>query len=303
MTTMVALVGEQPIPNLLPARYLKPERVVLVHTKHTEDQTRRLRNLLSDTETQPLKIEDAYNIASIRDKIQQEMMSSGGDFLFNLTGGTKTMVLAAYDLARQFRSPFLYLQTEGRRGRDQQSVLYRYYWQDDTATLEDRIVLDQDPIRLDDYLWAHFDGYEENSSSKEKGGELEKAVYDALRGCVDEIKRGVRPAGLKEQVEIDLVIRCGNQVGFIEVKSGGSGSGKHAVDQLTTAAARELTGTYAARFLVTGETRDEQYKAIAGALNISVIELVDWHGGLRKLSDGDVQRLRQRIAERLPCRS
>ncbi|MGQ9787499.1 MAG: hypothetical protein ACUVSJ_13690 [Anaerolineae bacterium] len=301
MTVMIALVGEQPIPNLLPMRYLKPDGLVLVYTKRTEKVAQRLQQLLGDAETYALKIENPYDIAAIRDKIRAAVAGET-DQLFNLTGGTKTMVLAAYDLAREAKSPILYLQTEGPRGRDQQSVLYRYTWRGDTLELQERYVIDQPLITLDDYLRVHFEGYEKRGFSREKGGELERAVYKALHGWVDEIEAGICPDDVKEQVEIDLAVRCGNQVGFIEVKGGGDESGKDAVDQLTTAAARELAGTYIARFLVTGRTQRDEYKAVATALNISVVELTDRRRRDGSLTPADVQRLRNRIAERLPCR-
>ncbi|MCS7259674.1 MAG: DUF1887 family CARF protein [Anaerolineae bacterium] len=301
MTTMVALVGEQPIPNLLPVRYLKPEALVLVYTKLSEPVARRLQKLCAATEVYPLEIRDAYRVAEIRNRIQQ-VVADRTDLIFNLTGGTKTMVLAAYELARQSRSPFLYFQTEGPRGRDQQSILYRYAWDSDEAELDQRIIISQPLITLDDYLRAHFDDYTKTGFSRESGGILERAVHDALKDYVDEIEAGVWPSGMKDQVEIDLAVRCGNQVGFIEVKWGGGKSGKRAIDQLTTAAARELSGIYAARFLVTGVTRDDQYKAVATALNITIIELPEWQWKRRALSPNDAARLRQAIAQRLPCR-
>jgi hypothetical protein len=299
---MVALVGEQTIPNLLPMRYCKPEAVVLVYTKQTESRARRLQTFLtetSDTEVYPLEIQDAYRVAEIRHCLQ-EVLAGHPDLLFNLTGGTKTMAFAAYDLARQSRSPFLYFQTEGPHGRDQRSFLYRYAWQGDEAELEACIELSEALITLDDYLRAHFDGYKITGFSTDQGGILERAIYAALKEYVDEIMAGVRPYGMKDQIEIDLAVRCGNQVGFIEVKRGGGESGKRAVDQLTTAAARELSGTYTARFIVTGITQDEQYKAMANALNIMVIELSEWRWNRRSLSTSDAQRLRQAIAQRLP---
>lgn len=305
MTTMVALVGEQPIPNLLPARSLKPKASVLVCTKSTERIAQRLQQVLSGIEVQLLKIEDAYNIVVIRDVTQekvQKVIDDRGGLCFKLTGGTKTMVLAAYELARQSHSPFLYFQTEGPHGHDQQSVLYRYAWDGDVARLDRRIELKESLINLDDYLRVHFDGYTKANFSRERGGILERAVYDAPQSYVDEIEARVLPSGMKGRVEIDLVIRCGNQVGFIEVRGGGGESGKHAIDQLTTAAVRELLGIYAARFLVTGVTRDEQYKAVATAPNIMVIELSDWRSDCKSLSQRDAARLRQAIAQRLPCR-
>ncbi|MGC8879889.1 MAG: hypothetical protein ACP5R2_11760, partial [Anaerolineae bacterium] len=261
MTTMIALVGEQPIPNLLPVRYLKPEALALVYTRRTEPVAKRLQRLLAKTKIHPVEISDAYRVAEIRDRIQT-IIAGQSDLLFNLTGGTKTMAFAAYDLARQSRSPFLYFQTEGPHGRDQRSLLYRYAWQGDEAELEERIELSEALITLDDYLSAHFDGYKITGFSTDQGGILERAVHAALKEYVDEIIAGVRPHGMKDQIEIDLAVRCDNQVGFIEVKEGGGESGKDAIDQLTTAAARELSGIYAARFIVTGVTQDERYRAV-----------------------------------------
>lgn len=305
MTTMIALVGEQPIPNLLPVRYLEPESLLLVHTKRTEQTAGRLRDLMKDTETLMLNVQP-YDIERIRHSIE-EVAGGRSDLVFNLTGGTKIMAVAAYDLAAQSRSSFIYLQTEGRRGRDCQSVLYRYGFDEGRPTLEERKVLDEPLISLDDYLKVHFGDFEESPLSRagdratDGGAQLEQAVHRALEGYVDEIKHGVRPAGMKNQVETDLVIRCVNQIGFIEVKSGGEGSGKKAVDQLTTAGARELSGTYTARFLVTVQTRRDDYKALASQMGVSVVELLDYRGG--RLSERDTHALRQRIAERLPCRT
>jgi hypothetical protein len=300
VTTMIALVGEQPIPNLLPVRYLRPEGLVLVYTERTKDVARRLQNLLQDTEIWPLSINDPYDIVAIRDSIHTAVANQR-DLIFNLTGGTKTMVLAAYDLATATGSPFLYFQTEGRRGRDLQSLLYRYTFRDGRSYREECATLSEPLITLDDYLRAHFEGYVASSFSSDSGGNLERAVHAALTEVVDEIMAGVRPSGLKDQIEIDLVIRCVNQVGFIEVKGGGEESGKKAVDQLTTSAARELSGIYSARFLVTGASRNSQYKAAATAVNVTVVELCEWRSGAR-LSQRDAEMLRQRIAEHLPCR-
>jgi len=36
-TALILLVGEQPLPNLLPTRHINPELVVLVHTNRTRE--------------------------------------------------------------------------------------------------------------------------------------------------------------------------------------------------------------------------------------------------------------------------
>ena len=303
MTTMIALVGEQPIPNLIPVRYLRPEALVLVYTGLTEGKARNLSRLLTDSKVVYLRVNDPYDMVGMRHAILRAI-EGRSDLVFNLTGGTKTMVLAAYEVAKSLSSPFIYLQTEGSRGQALQTVLYHYCFKDGQSVLEQRQPIHERVISLDDYLRAHFGDYETGDFHRDErgelseGGRLEKAVHDALRGWVDDIKVSVRPKGVKEQLEIDLVIQLGNQVGFIEVKSGGKQSGKEAVDQLTTTAARELSGTYTARFVVTGATAHDQFKALALKLGVTVIELPRYRDG--RLGREEQETLRERISTRLP---
>ena len=51
-TTLLSLVGEQPLPVLLPARYLAPERHVLICTALTRAVAGRLQRLLPGSEVQ-----------------------------------------------------------------------------------------------------------------------------------------------------------------------------------------------------------------------------------------------------------
>ena len=297
MTTLITIVGEQPIPLLLPARALRPDAVVHLCTKRTRPVAERVAGL-DDLAPDYVEVADAYDLPGIRNSLVERL--AGVDTpVFNLTGGTKMMVLAAYAIAAERGAPFVYYRTEGPRGREQQSVLYRYRFQDGQPVLEARQVLARTLITLDDYLRAHLPAYREEGFSPEAGGDFEQAVALALDQWVDAWMAGVRPEGIKDQVEIDLAIQCGNQVGILEVKLGGEGSGKRAVDQLTTAAAREYLGTYTARFLVTAGERSNQYIALARELDIHVITLPDYRDG--RLSARDTRRLRQVIAQYLPC--
>jgi hypothetical protein len=47
MTTMSALVGEQPQPKYLPVVHLKPDNVVLAFTKTTQEQYEHLKIVLA----------------------------------------------------------------------------------------------------------------------------------------------------------------------------------------------------------------------------------------------------------------
>lgn len=301
MTTLITLIGGQPIPNLLPIRAIKPERALLVHTgtgaHGTQPVAERIARLLKDTPYELVKV-PAYDLSKARSTLA-EHLAAPGDLCFNLTGGTKIMLLAAYALAAEHAAAFVYLRTEGGAGRNVESILYHYEFQDGQA---EQVKQERLPalITLDEYLNAHWEhGYEEAGFDDTEGADFERAIYRALKDDVDEIMVGVKPGGMKEQVEIDLVIRCGNQVGVIEVKRSGKGqSGKKGVDQLTTAAAKDLSGTYTTRFLITGGGERQDYADLAQKSNIRLIRLPSYYQG--RLDKRDALRLHQTIFEVLP---
>lgn len=267
---LISLIGEQPIPNLLPIRYLKPDENLLVYTPRTESVAKRLRRLISSSESLSLDVlADPYDIQATLTQLRKKLSHRQTDLAINLTGGTKLMVLAGYSLAKETGSPFVYLQSEGHK-----SMLYRYGFRHDEVTLES---VQEIPclITLDDYLKAHLSSYTpENFSHDEKGnltpgGEFEKEIYQALQPRLEEVIANVRPQGGGWQVEIDLLVRCGNQVGIVEIKSGGSNdSAKRALDQLKMAGEPRYLGTYAAQFMIVG----------SGRLNAKVAELAKERG-------------------------
>src|SRR5262245_1255988 len=104
MTYMVALVGEQPAPNLLPLRHFDPAEVALVCTDLTAARAARLADVIGQRARRPLCKTDAYRVADIRQALESYLGECGWEgeqLIFNLTGGTKTMALAAYEVARQ----------------------------------------------------------------------------------------------------------------------------------------------------------------------------------------------------------
>ncbi len=300
---LLCLAGEQPIPNLLPVRFLKPAQTLIAHTNLDASQkaARRLARLTGSARL--FSIGEGYQIPRILDTLRREIGEPEEEVVVNLTGGTKPMALAAFELARQRRYPMVYYQTEGPRGRDQKSMLYRYSFDaQGKLHLEDGYPCELPAlITLDDYLKAHLDGYGEKPPAKTSGEVLEEVIARALKPHVDEMKQRVVPAGVKDQAEIDLLVRCGNQVGVFEIKTGGEGSGKKAVDQLTTIAAREYLGAYAARFMVTQSSMEDRYKALASALRVTVIELKEYRPG-KPLSQNDTHYLLDIVSSILPIR-
>ena len=88
---------------------------------------------------------------------------------------------------------------------------------------------------------------------------------------VDEVLLGVHPADVAGNIDIDFVIRCGNQVGMAEAKA--NKASKDGLDQLAMAGGREYLGIYTSKFLIVGNAIGPSLKQLAEARNIQAIEL------------------------------
>jgi len=115
---LINLIGEQPIPNLIPILYFKPDRVINIFSNTTESVRRKIELIYPNSE--PLNV-DAYNFNEIKERIKGKIQGISDSFLFNITGATKIMSLALYEVAKENKSDFIYLQSEGN-----QSIIYKY---------------------------------------------------------------------------------------------------------------------------------------------------------------------------------
>jgi hypothetical protein len=292
---MISLVGEQPIPNLLPIRHQSPAAVVLAYTDRTQAAAERLERLLpEDCETIPCHV-SPYDIRETIRSLQaliKERSWVAADLLFNLTGGTKAMALAAYIAATDHMASFLYLQSEGRKTR-----LYRYDFDADGIP---RVSTDQllpGLITIDDYLRAYVDDYWVTGFAKGgPGGSFERAIYDVLEPKVDEIIAGV---SLTSELDVDLIVRCENQVGLIEAKTGTKV--KKGIDQLNTAGGQRFLGTYTRKMLISDQQWDDTFtnhKDLAKARRVTVVQLPSF-GMSQQLSPEDVERLQCAVCQEL----
>jgi hypothetical protein len=265
-TVMVCLVGEQPIPNLLPIRHFKPAQVILLETPTTKrvgDNLKRLLQPAFEIYSHPCS---PYEIVTAQDALRDlvsRRVPNDSPLLFNVTGGTKPMCLATFQVASELRAPVIYLQSEGG-----ENVLYRYLFQNDKLVLEKKGLIGE-LLNIDDYLRAHGLAY----SQQETKNLFERFVFDALRPHVSEIVPGVAV----DTLEIDLVIRCQNQVGVAEVKSGKAAERKSGIDQLSTASHREFLGTYTKRLLIVDRSLGTNNQRLAEAHGINVIRLSGDH--------------------------
>lgn len=135
--------------------------------------------------------------------------------------------------------------------------------------------LGREPARatldVDQYLKAHgFGSYR----IERIRNPFEHAVQNELKPHTSEIVSCVRAVALNS-LEIDLVIRCGNQFGVAELKTGAEATRKAPIDQLNSATGREFLGTYTRRFLIINRNLPRENREPAAAYRIEVIELCD----------------------------
>jgi hypothetical protein len=124
MHVLVAPVGEQPTPNLIPVFAAGPEGYTHVQFLISDDRKIRSvaenlhRALAEDEQTSTVQVlehltMDAWDLRKAREDCARAIEKhSNARITVNLTGGTKIMSLAAYQEARAAASPMVYVNTE-----------------------------------------------------------------------------------------------------------------------------------------------------------------------------------------------
>jgi hypothetical protein len=296
-TIMISLVGEQPIPNLLAVLYGRPERAVFVRTERTRPVDEHLRSALGARSNEhDITIDDdpvevnPYDMTDSESKINELIENKGWPpdrIVFNLTGGTKPMALAAYRLAERFFCPFLYLESEGSK-----SVVYHYRFSEGLELEKQEEV--PPLIDIDFYLRAYLQGYTDTEEFK---NEFEKMLYKVLQPELNEIKHSVKPLPELGGLEIDLVLRCGNRVGIAEAKTGKKARSKEGIGQIIAAAEQRFLGTYTEKFLILDREYEPNNRQLALAHRITIIELPSAQSG--ELSKEDREKLIQTVKTKL----
>lgn len=103
----VCLVSEQPNPNLVPLidESMTVDHVILCHTKRTLPQSQWLQSALKDFQvsSELLLLKAVNDFSILREQFQElcsELLAPGDvKLLFNVTGGTKPMSLALFEVA------------------------------------------------------------------------------------------------------------------------------------------------------------------------------------------------------------
>ena len=280
---LIELVDTQPLPNLISIRALRPDEVLFVDSRATQKMTKRLRNVIKrDIRVHTLTLPDRYSPIDIFQRLDARVSDLGWGkkkIIVDVSGGNRPEAFAAYELAKRHDAVLADLEWVKK---DWYVRLYRF--NEERTVLKSNVRL-PGVITLPDYLNVHLPGYVEEGSITRKhgrtdeGGVFEKALYEAIAPEVDEILAGVRPKGVQNQIEIDLIIRRGNEVAIIEAKTGVNKAG---IDQLSTAGDEDYLGEYLTKFLITGRRLTPAIRALAQAQQVRIIELpgYDFHRGI-----------------------
>lgn len=288
---MVLLVGEQPVPNLLPVRHIKPNSVLLVHTSDTKKAAQRLADFIGHAFCE-LWETDPYELTAIRDRLSdwagQQALSN--EVFFNLTGGTKLMAFAALEAARQHGAAVVYYESGGGR-----SLLRSFRWREGYL-LESGSEKVTARVTADEFLRLYVGEYQKKEDEKDKNG-LERQVRDAFTSLDPEydLLTNVHLVGVAGNVEVDFVVAHGNQLAVGEVKK--TASKTRGIDQLLAATDRQALGTYTKRILVTTQKLSPNDGDLAQAHRIRVVVLSSARAGA--LSDEDRDRLLTAVREEM----
>ena len=151
LDTHINLVSGQPLPNLLPAvdPALRPKRIIQLVSRDMRERAEWLRQLLTPRgiRVEEWPVEDPWDIEHLQARMidllnhEHEQIEAGRIGL-NVTGGTKPMSIAAYEVCRAWNLPIFYVHPE----RD------RVIW----LHPSDRPAIDlADRIRIETFLQAH----------------------------------------------------------------------------------------------------------------------------------------------------
>lgn len=283
---LVSLVGEQPIPNLIPLwqdRTIRAVRFAATGVTHPVadglEQFVRTDPSLRHIEVLERIDLPAYQIGKARAALVEALAQtqSGGEAVcLNLTGGTKIMSLAALQAAYGTGVPLLYVSTE-------ENQLIRL--QSDGAESE-RLLLNV-TVSVDQYLRAHGlevsdnlgfhpEGPRSQVRPPMEGDWLEEQVFQMAShaNLFDDVRRGVYIRKKVRDVwvtnELDVVVTRNGRMAVCSCKSGKVD--KEDLYELSSLSRREAAGIYCGKLLICGQGDvDEAVKQRAGAFGIRLV--------------------------------
>jgi hypothetical protein len=291
MKTMIALVGEQPLPNVIPVKYYSPSRLVLAHTKNERSTliAKRIEGFFGDQpKVDLLELEDGYNIDQIYSKLYQFIRQNElGELLFNLTGGTKPMSFAALELAQELKCQAFYYQSENNL-----SQLHLYDLSAGSLKYQEPISIDVN-LEVEDVLKL-FVG---KCCKKNFENAFEEQVFNILKNLGKEYSV-LHNVYVGPNVEVDWILCYKNKLAVGDVKSQVKKSG---IDQVNGVTDQRTLGTYTKKFIISAREPDDNNRLLAEAYRIKVI-VVPSANNNGTLSDEDRQKIVEEIQKEMEGR-
>ena len=291
MKTMVALVGEQPLPNVIPVKYYSPSRLVLAHTKNERSTliAKRIKEFFGDQpKVDLLELENGYNIDQIYSRLYQFIRQNElGELLFNLTGGTKPMSFAALELAQELKCQAFYYQSENNL-----SQLHLYDLSAGSLKYQEPISIDVN-LEVEDVLKL-FVG---KCCKKNFENAFEEQVFNILKNLGKEYSV-LHNVYVGPNVEVDWILCYKNKLAVGDVKSQVKKSG---IDQVNGVTDQRTLGTYTKKFIISAREPDDNNRLLAEAYRIKVI-VVPSANNNGTLSDEDRQKIVEEIQKEMEGR-
>ena len=279
---LLSLLGEQPIPNLMPLwQYGQFSATQFAATRATQGVAETLaRAIAADPQLRrmqvlPPLVLEAYDPAQARLALAAALSAhqqQGLAVTLNLTGGTKLMTLAALQAAYGSGSALLYVATETNQ----------VIWMASDGAVRRREPI-QVKISAAQYLAAH--GLEVRTSPNPAhqdtpGFAFEDHLAHLLRqsGLFDDIQQGLHilrrtPRG-EVSNELDLVVTRNGRLAVCSCKTG-KAFNREAVYELASLSRRESAGIYCGKVLAGDGQRSPTALAVlvarARSMNVSLV--------------------------------
>lgn len=134
MSILVCLVSQQAMANVIPALELRPEKVVLLSTSREINTAENIKKVLDSAGIETEIFHDLispYNLDKIKLIIRKLFDEYKDDITLNVTGGTKTMAISAFEIFKEKNKPVIYYDPEHHSimslttGSEQQKVKYK----------------------------------------------------------------------------------------------------------------------------------------------------------------------------------
>lgn len=286
MKTMIALVGEQPIPNVVPVKHYSPERLVLAHTTRTEPVAKRIEELFHSQAMPPICLTDAYDVARVSTELREYIAKHRLDprnLIFNLTGGTKPMGFAALELAKELKCHAFYYQSENN-----QSLIRPYSFVSGKLETDKPTPVDT-TLSIDEVLRLFVDKYHVGAFVNP----FEQQVTSTLQllGGDYQVLHNVYLDSVGPNVEIDWILCYRNTVAVGEVKP--QAKKTDGIDQINGVTDQRTLGTYTKKFIISAKEPHPNDKLLAEAYRIEIVVVPSAKSGT--LSESDQQAIISRV--------